>query len=113
MYASCNATATTTDTIDGGWAHVICKSTMQEPSIVHHHAHTRVRTRVRSHARYCHDKNILHRDIKGSNLLVNNSGHLKIADFGLARKYRQNEAHTNNVITFWYVMSGAQMLCVW
>ena len=34
---------------------------------------------------HCHDRNILHRDIKGSNLLLDNFGTLKIADFGLAK----------------------------
>ncbi|KAL6790180.1 kinase-like domain-containing protein [Trichoderma sp. SZMC 28013] len=33
---------------------------------------------------YCHQENVMHRDIKPDNLLVSNKGHLKIADFGLA-----------------------------
>ncbi|CAA6664007.1 unnamed protein product [Spirodela intermedia] len=33
---------------------------------------------------HCHSHGVMHRDIKGANLLVNNAGVLKIADFGLA-----------------------------
>ncbi|KDN53194.1 Pkinase-domain-containing protein [Tilletiaria anomala UBC 951] len=53
---------------------------------------------------YLHKKGILHRDLKGSNLLVNSNGLLKLADFGLARLYakRRGEDHTNRVITLWY-----------
>ncbi|KAF7723180.1 kinase subunit of RNA polymerase II carboxy-terminal domain kinase I [Apophysomyces ossiformis] len=53
---------------------------------------------------YLHNMGILHRDIKGSNLLINNKGELKIADFGLARVFAKNRAHdyTNRVITLWY-----------
>jgi serine/threonine protein kinase len=36
---------------------------------------------------YCHGKNFLHRDIKCSNILINNRGQVKLADFGLARLY--------------------------
>jgi len=53
---------------------------------------------------YCHVNNVLHRDIKGSNLLMDNKGHLKLADFGLARPFtdQQNSNYTNRVITLWY-----------
>mmetsp|Transcript_31846 Transcript_31846/g.51412 ORF Transcript_31846/g.51412 Transcript_31846/m.51412 type:complete len:476 (+) Transcript_31846:205-1632(+) len=52
---------------------------------------------------YCHTNGVLHRDIKGSNLLINNKGILKLADFGLARSYNeQNKDYTNRVITLWY-----------
>ncbi|KAG4953115.1 hypothetical protein JHK85_039514 [Glycine max] len=53
---------------------------------------------------YCHVNQVLHRDIKGSNLLIDNEGNLKLADFGLARSFSndQNANLTNRVITLWY-----------
>eukprot|EP01103_Thecamoeba_quadrilineata_P010514 TRINITY_DN2294_c0_g1_i1.p1 TRINITY_DN2294_c0_g1~~TRINITY_DN2294_c0_g1_i1.p1 ORF type:complete len:389 (-),score=47.76 TRINITY_DN2294_c0_g1_i1:61-1227(-) len=52
---------------------------------------------------YCHKNNVLHRDVKGSNLLINNDGELKLADFGLARPYSETSSqYTNRVITLWY-----------
>lgn len=53
---------------------------------------------------HCHSRGVLHRDIKGSNLLIDNNGILKIADFGLASFYDpdQNQPLTSRVVTLWY-----------
>eukprot|EP01125_Pyxidicula_operculata_P012913 TRINITY_DN4251_c1_g3_i5.p1 TRINITY_DN4251_c1_g3~~TRINITY_DN4251_c1_g3_i5.p1 ORF type:complete len:521 (+),score=174.19 TRINITY_DN4251_c1_g3_i5:676-2238(+) len=52
---------------------------------------------------YLHENWILHRDIKTSNLLLNNRGILKIADFGLARPYGSPlRVYTHVVVTLWY-----------
>ncbi|XP_017244530.1 cyclin-dependent kinase C-1 isoform X2 [Daucus carota subsp. sativus] len=53
---------------------------------------------------YCHVNRILHRDIKSSNLLLDNQGNLKLADFGLSRSFSYNHSVdlTNQVITLWY-----------
>ncbi|XP_017227312.1 probable serine/threonine-protein kinase At1g54610 [Daucus carota subsp. sativus] len=53
---------------------------------------------------HCHKRNVLHRDIKGSNLLLDNGGILKIADFGLATVFNPKHKHpmTSRVVTLWY-----------
>ncbi|RUS81454.1 hypothetical protein EGW08_010794 [Elysia chlorotica] len=54
---------------------------------------------------YCHNKNFLHRDIKCSNILLNNKGQIKLGDLGLARYYHaedKDRLYTNKVITLWY-----------
>ncbi|OIW06016.1 hypothetical protein TanjilG_11703 [Lupinus angustifolius] len=53
---------------------------------------------------HCHSHGVLHRDIKGSNLLIDNNGVLKIADFGLASYFDPHHSvpMTNRVVTLWY-----------
>ncbi|KAL0789135.1 hypothetical protein Bca101_005381 [Brassica carinata] len=53
---------------------------------------------------YCHVKHVLHRDIKGSNLLIDKKGNLKLADFTLARtlSLEFTGTLTNQVTTLWY-----------
>lgn len=57
--------------------------------------------------KYIHSANVLHRDLKPGNLLVNADCELKICDFGLARGFSQDPEEnagymTEYVATRWY-----------
>lgn len=62
---------------------------------------------------YCHSRRVLHRDLKPQNLLIDESGSIKLADFGLARAVGiPMRMYTHEIITLWYrppeVLLGAR-----
>ncbi|KAJ3255191.1 serine/threonine protein kinase, CMGC, CDC2/CDK sub [Boothiomyces macroporosus] len=64
--------------------------------------------------KHLHDNDIIHRDMKGANILVDNCGRVKLADFGLARTI--NHTMTTTVVTLWYrppelLLQGGNSYC--
>ncbi|KAM7524125.1 hypothetical protein LguiA_014027 [Lonicera macranthoides] len=62
--------------------------------------------------KYLHSANVLHRDLKPGNLLVNGNCDLKIGDFGLARMSRdKGQFMTEYVVTRWYRAPELLLCC--
>ncbi|KAL1847312.1 hypothetical protein Plec18170_008660 [Paecilomyces lecythidis] len=58
---------------------------------------------IMSATEFLHSHWIMHRDLKTSNLLMNNRGEIKLADFGMARYYGDPPPKlTQLVVTLWY-----------
>ncbi|GFP87601.1 mitogen-activated protein kinase kinase kinase 1 [Phtheirospermum japonicum] len=51
--------------------------------------------------KYLHNRNVVHRDIKCANILVESNGLVKLADFGLAKAVKLNDAKSCKGTAFW------------
>ena len=65
------------------------------------HLAARYIAQIADAVRYCHSKNVIHRDIKLENLLIGQHGEVKLADFGFAvhsRSQRKTFAGTDDYL---------------
>ena len=55
--------------------------------------------------KHCHDKKIMHRDIKPLNLFMTKSGGVKLGDFGISRVMNQTKSLARTRVGTYYHMS--------
>lgn len=54
---------------------------------------------------YLHEQGVIHRDIKGANILTTKEGEVKLADFGVATKLTEADINTHSVVGTPYWMA--------
>merc|ERR1712137_1089482 len=54
---------------------------------------------------YLHEQGVVHRDIKGANILSTKKGHVKLADFGVAQEQISAQEEINSVVGTPYWMA--------
>ncbi|XP_071829728.1 cyclin-dependent kinase 1-like [Apostichopus japonicus] len=74
------------------------KGRMLEPALVKSYTY-----QITEGILFCHKRRIIHRDLKPQNLLIDEGGCIKIADFGLGRAFGVPvRVYTHEIVTLWY-----------
>eukprot|EP00324_Dicrateria_rotunda_P002262 CAMPEP_0206160778 /NCGR_PEP_ID=MMETSP1474-20131121/7084_1 /ASSEMBLY_ACC=CAM_ASM_001110 /TAXON_ID=97495 /ORGANISM="Imantonia sp., Strain RCC918" /LENGTH=326 /DNA_ID=CAMNT_0053562319 /DNA_START=501 /DNA_END=1478 /DNA_ORIENTATION=+ len=61
---------------------------------------------------YLHQRNVIHRDIKGGNILITRDGSIKLADFGIATVASSNPRHSLvEGSPYWMAPEAIEMSC--
>lgn len=55
--------------------------------------------------KYIHDKKILHRDLKLSNIFISSNGDIKLGDFGIAKVLNNTEEFAKTIVGTPYYLS--------
>jgi serine/threonine protein kinase len=73
---------------ENGSLHSICKNFGKFPE----HLVAKFMSQILQGLLYLHEQGVIHRDIKGANILMTKDGFVKLADFGVATKDKASEA---------------------
>jgi NIMA (never in mitosis gene a)-related kinase len=55
--------------------------------------------------KHCHDRKIIHRDLKSSNVFLTKRGICKLGDFGIARVLSNTKSNANTIVGTPYYLS--------
>lgn len=63
--------------------------------------------------KYLHENNVLHRDIKAANILINKDGGIKLADFGVASDINKDASARFSVVgtPYWMAPEAIELIC--